>query len=173
MHCPTAGCVQMVTNVLYDLHKHLHLPQPGLKTAGWMGCHAQTVMENQVLPASQLASLTRKSGIQPVKLPGCLCWASRKCGLLQCGLCTPEEPAGRQHASHSDIHPANIQPTNTQLCLPPSIPLQLLFSVPPPSFFPQAPCQLNIVPSNPTGPQGSGSANQAHTPNEVSLSYAR
>lgn len=113
----------------------------------------------------QPAGLTRKSGIQPVKQPGGLGWASRKCGLLQCDLCTPEWPAGRQHASHLDFNKANIQPTNTQLSLPPSIPLQLHFSVSPPSFVPQAPSQLNIVPSNPISQRPAGQGLQTkHTP---------
>lgn len=43
----------MVTNVIYDLHKHLHLPQSHLMTAGWLGCNAKTVIKNRELPASQ------------------------------------------------------------------------------------------------------------------------
>lgn len=120
--------------------------------------------------ASQSASLTRKSGMQPVKRPGCLCWASSKRGLLQCGLCTPEEPAGRQHASHSDIHPAkkhSAQPTTQHP------PFNCSSNVSPPSFVPQAPSQLNIVLLNPIDPQGSGSAKQTHTPNKIFLSHTR
>lgn len=164
MHWPTAGCLQMVTNVLYDLHKHLHLPLQHLTTAGWLGCHAETVMANWVLPTSQPA------------WPGSQAFGQSNCQAVPAGptesvvsynvACALQKLAWRQQASHSYIYPAKQHSTTTT-----SIPLQLLFSVSHPSVIPQAPSQINIVPSNPIGPQGSGSANQTHPRQDLSITH--
>ncbi len=159
----------MVTNVLYDLHKHLHLPQPHLMTAGWLGCHAETVMENRVLPASRPNPEVRHPASQTARLSPL---GQQKVWSLTMWL-VHFRIASRKATCQSFRHPSSQHPANQHSAQSTTQhPLQLLFSVSPPSFVPQAPSQLNIVPSNPTDPHGSGSANETHNPNKMSLSHS-
>lgn len=88
--------------------------------------------------ASQSASLTRKSGMQPVKQPDCLCWASRKCGLnVACALQNSQQegnmpviqtsiqPKSSQPTLSSIYHPASPFNCSSMFLLPPSFPRHL------------------------------------------------
>lgn len=133
MHWPTAGWCQMVTDVLYDLHKHLHLPQPHLMTAGWPHCHAKTVMENRVLPASQHNPEVRHPASQTARLSllgqqkvwSLTMWLVHSRMASRKATCQPFRHPSSQPTLSSVYHPASPFNCSSAFLLPPLLPRHL------------------------------------------------